>query len=84
MAVTVLVCTAKPRSRQQTGRRLYFDVNMLSTLPDVSGASSAGNDSSSVVGAEACWGHGYDPWAELCEFIVSTSRQHKTCVDDVL
>lgn len=41
-----------------TGQRLYFDLNLLSTLPV------------SVVNANTVWGELYNPWAELAEAVI--------------
>jgi hypothetical protein len=44
----------------KAGRRLYFDLNLLSTLPLVE----------RVQEAESVWGQDYDPWKEMANAIV--------------
>lgn len=47
---------------EQAERRLNFDLNLLSTLPNSSTAT--------VADADAIWGVAYNPWAELAKAVV--------------
>ena len=49
---------------ERGGPPVYFDLNMLSTLPIMDG---------SVENAEGVWPPSFDPWSQLAAFIVSRS-----------
>jgi predicted transcriptional regulator len=46
-------------------QRLYFDLNLLSTLPIMTDDIEVG----AVSDDDLVWNHGYDPWLELAKAI---------------
>jgi len=49
----------------QGDTRVYFDINMLSTLPDPS----------KVQDDTHIWAQGFDPWAQLASFVTAKCKE---------